>query len=287
MQEEMKHYYVFNYCTLSDFKKKKYFYLLYYNKIYMSFARLMRGVALQKIFRQKILTGVHCHWEYCNHSSIESAIRTAEIISSDYMDQLQKAQKVAAISLILYGILKKQLNNIYYVPHAIDPKIYYPEQEWKPREMFHVGWAQSETNHGFKRRVKDIEAVCSALDGVKLDKIGNENTKLSTFDSMRKWYNSLDCYVCFSIFEGGPLPIMEAMACGIPCISTPVGQVPEIIIDGVNGFIVETKEGLKEKIELLKSNHELRKMIAQNARSTMVEKRRPEVIAPYWKAFFE
>lgn len=44
--------------------------------------------------------------------------------------------------------------------------------------------------------------------------------------------------VCASSAEGGPRFIVEAMACGLPAVSTPVGLMRELVRDGENGFLV-------------------------------------------------
>ncbi|HEX7413104.1 MAG TPA: glycosyltransferase family 4 protein [Bacteroidia bacterium] len=61
--------------------------------------------------------------------------------------------------------------------------------------------------------------------------------------------------------EGHPWSVIEAMAAGLPIISTDMGAITESVIDGVNGFIVETKqpEQIAEKLELLIKDIELRK----------------------------
>jgi glycosyltransferase involved in cell wall biosynthesis len=51
----------------------------------------------------------------------------------------------------------------------------------------------------------------------------------SYFD-MPKLYSTLDAYLCLSRVEGGPMPVFEAAACGVPVISTPVGRVPELLV---------------------------------------------------------
>ncbi|HEX4773649.1 MAG TPA: glycosyltransferase [Bryobacteraceae bacterium] len=49
------------------------------------------------------------------------------------------------------------------------------------------------------------------------------------------------------------LVMIEALACGTPVIAYPHGSVPEIIKDGVTGFIVDSVEGAAEAVRKLKS----------------------------------
>lgn len=48
-----------------------------------------------------------------------------------------------------------------------------------------------------------------------------------------------DLLVLPSAYEAYPLVVLEALACGVPVVATAVGSVPEIIVDGRNGAIVE------------------------------------------------
>ncbi|MGA9383206.1 MAG: glycosyltransferase family 4 protein, partial [Phormidium sp.] len=69
--------------------------------------------------------------------------------------------------------------------------------------------------------------------------------------SLNSYYNSGNVLVLPTLVEGLPLVILEAMACGIPVITTPNAGISDIITNGVEGFIVPIRdvEALKEKLE--------------------------------------
>ncbi|BAU63908.1 putative glycosyl transferase [Stanieria sp. NIES-3757] len=69
--------------------------------------------------------------------------------------------------------------------------------------------------------------------------------------SLNQYYSSGSVLVFPSLVEGFGLVLTEAMACGIPVITTPNTAGPDIITDGVEGFIIPIRdvEALKEKLE--------------------------------------
>jgi len=71
-----------------------------------------------------------------------------------------------------------------------------------------------------------------------------------------------------SIKEYTPGVLLEAQALGVPVIATRVGAVPEMVIDGETGILVEPSDELElaRAVEVLIGNHELRKRFSLNAR---------------------
>ncbi len=86
-------------------------------------------------------------------------------------------------------------------------------------------------------------------------------------------------YLCTSYQEGGPIPAMDAMARGCVIITTPVGQMTEIIEDGMTGYICNSKQEFLEKIILLTRDIErLYQMRVQSIR-TIARKRARKAIS--------
>lgn len=54
-------------------------------------------------------------------------------------------------------------------------------------------------------------------------------------------YHALDLYFVTSREEGGPMGLMESMASGVPVVSTTVGMAPDLIVDGVTGWLAESE----------------------------------------------
>lgn len=74
--------------------------------------------------------------------------------------------------------------------------------------------------------------------------------------------------------EGLPMSIVEAMAYGLPIISTPVGGIPEAVENGVNGFLIQPGDfkELAEKIDILANDSELREKMGQKSYEIAKEK---------------
>jgi len=73
--------------------------------------------------------------------------------------------------------------------------------------------------------------------------------------------------------EGHPWVIVEAMAAGLPIITTDQGAITESVKDGVNGFIVEKRnpKEIAEKIKVLIDNPDLRKKMGRESRRLYLE----------------
>jgi glycosyltransferase involved in cell wall biosynthesis len=90
-----------------------------------------------------------------------------------------------------------------------------------------------------------------------------------------EWLNALDLFVLPSYGdEGVPQAIIQAMACGLPVISTPIGSIPEAVIDKVTGILVTPRDStaLVRAIENLITHPELRSQFGEAGQTHAREK---------------
>ena len=83
-----------------------------------------------------------------------------------------------------------------------------------------------------------------------------------------------DIFALSSDYEGNPLSVIEAMAAGLPIVSTAVGGVPELLRNDREGFIVQPghSEQLSEAMMTLLENPELRRKMGAAAAARAKEK---------------
>lgn len=83
-------------------------------------------------------------------------------------------------------------------------------------------------------------------------------------------YSKMKVFVMYSTGEKetGTLPLLEAMARGVPVMATSQGMARDLIEDGKNGIIF-TEENFKEKLKMLMENDQLRQEIRRKAWETI------------------
>ncbi|MGA7258736.1 MAG: glycosyltransferase family 4 protein [Terracidiphilus sp.] len=91
-------------------------------------------------------------------------------------------------------------------------------------------------------------------------------------EETRRILESADLFVLASFAEGLPVALMEAMAMEIPCISTYIAGIPELIRDGIDGLLVpaSSQEELVCAMKLLIDNPQLRRKLGVAGRKRVL-----------------
>ncbi len=145
-------------------------------------------------------------------------------------------------------------------------------RDWKGHEyLFEALAANRDAWHDWQ--------VVVVGDGPYRDRLDARLAKLGLTDAIRfagqqedvvPWLQALDLFTLPSFGEEGvPQAIMQAMACGLPVVSTPVGAIAEAVDAGVTGLIVEPRSAasLAAGLATLRDDAALRARFSAAART--------------------
>ena len=93
-------------------------------------------------------------------------------------------------------------------------------------------------------------------------------------DTVVPLLSAADVFLLTSAQESFGLAALEAMACGVPVVASRVGGLPEVVDDGVTGFLVPIKsaDGIQSTIQKLLESKTLRENISIKAKKAVAER---------------
>ena len=140
-----------------------------------------------------------------------------------------------------------------------------------------VGWiGNSNWNikyQDFKGFHSILEPVVNELieEGYNIEKnYADRNVIFRTNEEMPAYYQSIDVCIVVSTFEGTPRPIIEAMASGVPVITTDVGIVSEVFGPKQKEFVLGDRDNCKND-EFIKINLKQKLIELYNNKEKIIE----------------
>jgi len=112
--------------------------------------------------------------------------------------------------------------------------------------------------------------------------------RLESQADVARLYNQAGMLICASTVEGGPRVTVEAMACGTPVISTPVGIMPELLQDGENGLLWHWDVNeLAAKIRIFLDDDSFRQRLGEAGRQCVQRFQADAVIEAYARSYHD
>jgi glycosyltransferase involved in cell wall biosynthesis len=161
--------------------------------------------------------------------------------------------------------------DVFYTPNGVDTSFFRPAAVRPPPTPMRVGWTGSLKNHtsGHRGVHELIVPAVAAVEGAEVCLAARED-RWRDVEEMRAFYQSLHVYICASRSEGTPNPCLEAAASGLAVLTTPVGNMPELIRAGENGlFVSRDVDDIAEKLRRLRDDPALREQFGSSARATV------------------
>ena len=125
----------------------------------------------------------------------------------------------------------------------------------------HPEWKLLLAGNGSQDTGKALAEKYNIADHVKFLGWVKGNDKDNAFRT-----SSIFCLPSYA--EGFPMAVLDAWAYGLPIVTTPVGGIPDIVVDGENGLLFNPGDvdALATKLELLMKNADLRKVLSEEAK---------------------
>lgn len=199
-----------------------------------------------------------------------------EITKKLFSDRASIVDSYTVSSKVLLDIYNKDESIIKkptaLIQDGVDCQLFYLKNEERFRNYknrtIHIGWVGNSKWIIDQSEISDLKGIHTIIkpaieelkdEGYNIDLLTSDrDKKMIPHKEMPDFYKNIDIYICASMYEGTPNPVLEAMACGVPVISTDVGIVREVFGEKQTEYILieRSKECLKNKLRHLLENPE-------------------------------
>lgn len=167
--------------------------------------------------------------------------------------QLQHASIVTMCTtwrnyLIERGLRAEKLHTIV---GAADPNLFQSHERGEGK----IGFCTAYYERKCPDRIYDTVRLLPEFDFVLLGRNWDQYPKFDELRALRnfeyreakysaypRFYRELDVFVSASQLEGGPIPLLESMMSNVVPVASDTGFAPDVITDGVNGFLFDAEE---------------------------------------------
>jgi glycosyltransferase involved in cell wall biosynthesis len=223
------------------------------------------------------------------------AFRLIETALARVTDVLVAVSPQVRDELVRLGVAPAEKFTVVRLGIELEPRVRCTEDRAEIRarlgigsERFVIGWFGRMT--GVKRtedllgalaalRARGVDALLLLVgDGVDRVRLEEEAFRLGLArhclflgyqEDVARWYAACDAVALTSANEGTPVTIIEALAARRPVVVTSVGGVPDVVAEGVDGFLVEPGDtaALADRLERLAADPVLRAALGERGRA--------------------
>ncbi len=181
----------------------------------------------------------------------------------EYLER--RTLKTADKIIVVNPILKTELIGAYNIP-ASKICVIYNGINTKEFDVIHVSRAEFILTGGREAVRKHFIDVFEAACKVKL-RVSRFGEVFRPREHVINLYKTAKMFVCASVYETGPITVMEAMAAKCPVICSDIPAVKDLVIDGETGILFKPGDvsELAEKMKLLSNTPELCEQLAEDA----------------------
>jgi glycosyltransferase involved in cell wall biosynthesis len=184
----------------------------------------------------------------------------------------------------------KDSDRVAYIPNGVEPRFFVP-REYRESDKLRLLYAGTWLDQRGIFYIRDaLRNLATCIPGMTMtfagcgvppeeiqrffgDELANHVVVRPVVESgrMQELYAEHDVFLFPSMMEGLPSVLLEAMATGMPVITTETCGMPDVVENGYNGILIPpaSATSIKEAVLRLANSRELRQELGQAARETM------------------
>jgi len=222
---------------------------------------------------------------------------------------LRRANEVVAPSPYLQQVLSSYRPDIVVIPNPIDIDMYPSPAKFTGKHnliwvrAFHEIYNPSLAPKVINRLLKDWPDIHLTMVGPdkgdgSLQKMIEIAKDLGVMDHIHlpggvpgekvpEYLSKGDFFINTTNFDNTPVSVIEAMACGLPIVTTNVGGIPYLVEDGMDGLLVppDDPDAMAEALRKILSDRNMAAKLSQNARRK-AEGFDWSIVLPLWEQVF-
>ncbi|MCH8954932.1 glycosyltransferase family 4 protein [candidate division KSB1 bacterium] len=202
--------------------------------------------------------------------------------------KISKLSKQVIVSVDYIGKYVEKFNsNVTVIPTSIDTSRYTSKNyDKKKGSSIIIGWVGSASGLIYLQNLEEVMQKLSKLYDIELRIISSHSIKIPAVKVVHQMWTieneitdlqSIDIGIMplpnteFEKGKGG-FKLIQYMGVGVPVVCSPVGVNAEIVTDGTNGYLADTKEAWFEKLSLLIKDENLRERLGRKGRESIQDK---------------
>jgi len=157
-------------------------------------------------------------------------------------------------------ICREFSHKLRFIPNYVDTSVFVPEEIDEDKQFFDVGFIRRlQFCRGYQTMMKATDILLDKYDNIRVHFVGRGNPQETQhfnewyedkpkdrvthtsyeMQDVHRAYKNMDSTVVSTVYaEGSSLSALESISCGIPVITTCVGGLTDVVMDGVNGIVI-------------------------------------------------
>lgn len=214
---------------------------------------------------------------------------------------LRRVDHVIAINGLIGDYAARYNPSVSVIPMFLDTEQFVPAPASPDNGPVRVGWIGSETTMPNLGTIAEPLRRLQARTGAQVRVIGKGGLDLPGVETEVLQWSAATEVADLAACHIGVVPLtdlpwnkwkfnfktIQYMAVGLPVVARRLASNVEVIEDGVNGFLVETREEWFDRLLTLSTDPQLRRRMGEAARATVVERYSNDAQIPRVLALFD